>query len=89
MPVEAGVIKVEFEGDDLFLLSGVRQSAATLGRVMAKKWTPLVSRVESIVDDGPDGLIIRYTKVGVFNNRGLILRRGLQLGCNSMFCSFA
>ena len=62
--IPVGSIKTEQDGDDLFLLlHGVR--VARRGRPetrKAKKWIPIVSWIDSVVDETDSSVIIRYAR---------------------------
>ena len=55
-------IKTEQDGDDL-LLHGVRVAKRRRpGTRKAKKWIPIVSWIDSVVDDSETSIIIRYAR---------------------------
>ena len=62
--VPAGSIKTEQDGDDLFLLlHGVRVARrGRSGTRKAKKWIPIVSWIDSVVDETNSSVIIRYAR---------------------------
>jgi hypothetical protein len=62
--VPVGSIKTEQNGDDLFLLlHGVRVAKrGRHGTRKAKKWIPIVSWIDSVVDDSESSVIIRYAR---------------------------
>jgi hypothetical protein len=62
--VPVGSINTEQDGDDLFLLlHGVRVAKrGRPGTRKAKKWIPIVSWIDSVVDDSETSVIIRYAR---------------------------
>ena len=62
--VPPGSISMEQDGDNLFLLMhGIRiAKRGRPGTRKAKKWIPLVSWIDSVVDDSETSIIIRYAR---------------------------
>ena len=62
--VPVGPIKTERDGDDTYLLlHGVRVAKrGRAGTRKAKKWIPIVSWIDSIIDDTASSVIIRYAR---------------------------
>jgi hypothetical protein len=62
--VPVGSIKTEQDGDDLFLLlPGLRVAKrGRPGTRKAKKWIPIVSWIDSVVDETDSSVIIRYAR---------------------------
>jgi hypothetical protein len=63
-PFPVGSIKTEQDGDDLFLLlHGVRVAKrGRPGTRKAKNWIPIVSWIDSVVDETDSSVIIRYAR---------------------------
>jgi hypothetical protein len=62
--VPPGSISMEQDGDDLFLLMhGIRIAKRKHLRTRkAKKWIPIVSWIDSVVDETDSSVIIRYAR---------------------------
>ena len=62
--VRGGSIATEQKGDDLFLrLHGKRVAKrGRPGTRKAKKWIPIVSWIDSVVDESDSSVIIRYAR---------------------------
>jgi len=62
--VRGGSITTEQDGDDLFLLLHGKRVAkrGRPGTRKAKKWIPIVSWIDSVVDDTDLSVIIRYAR---------------------------
>ena len=60
----SGSIATEQDGDDLFLLLHGKRVAkrGRPGTRKSKKWIPIVSWIESVVDESDSSVIIRYAK---------------------------
>ena len=59
-----GSIATEQDGDDLFLLLHGKRVAkrGRPGTRKASKWIPIVSWIDSVVDESDSSVIIRYAK---------------------------
>ena len=62
--VPPGSIKTEQDGDDVFLLLHGKRIAkrGRHGTRKAKKWIPIVSWIDSVVDETDSSVIIRYAR---------------------------
>jgi hypothetical protein len=62
--VPPGPISMEQDGDNLFLcMHGTRiAKRGRPGTRKAKKWIPIVSWIDSVVDDSESSVIIRYAR---------------------------
>ena len=62
--VPPGPISMEQDGDKLFLLMhGIRiAKRGRPGTRAAKKWIPIVSWIDSVVDETDSSVIIRYAR---------------------------
>jgi len=62
--VPPGSIKTEQDGDDVFLLLHGKRIAkrGRPGTLKAKRWIPIVSWIDSVVDDSDAAVIIRYAR---------------------------